>query len=41
MNSNKVILNFNSAKGDTKAPDCKFVITAGIGNYPGSPLPPT
>jgi hypothetical protein len=40
LNGNGVILNFNPAKGDTKAPNCKFVITAGTGNYPGSPLPP-
>jgi Ca2+-binding RTX toxin-like protein len=42
LNSNGFILNFNPAKGDTKAPDCKFVITAQVGkNYPGSTLPPT
>jgi len=27
-NGNGVILNFNPAKGDTKAPNCKFVITS-------------
>jgi len=40
LNGNGVILNLNPAKGDTKAPNCKFVITVGTGNYPGSPLPP-
>jgi hypothetical protein len=40
LNGNGVILNFNPAKGDTKAPNCKFVITVGTGNYPGSPFPP-
>ena len=42
LNGNGVILNFNPAKGDTKAPNCKFVITANSSNnYPGSTLPPT
>jgi hypothetical protein len=42
LNGNGVILNFNPAKGDTKSPNCKFVITAQVGkNYPGSTLPPT
>jgi hypothetical protein len=41
LNGNALILNFNPAKGDTKAPNCKFVITVGTGNYPGSPLSPT
>jgi hypothetical protein len=27
LNGNALILNFNPAKGDTKAPNCKFVIT--------------
>jgi hypothetical protein len=27
QNGNGLILNFNPAKGDTKSPDCKFVIT--------------
>jgi hypothetical protein len=27
INGNALILNFNPAKGDTKAPNCKFVIT--------------
>jgi Ca2+-binding RTX toxin-like protein len=40
LNGNGLILNFNPAKGDTKAPNCKFVITAHA-NYPGSTLPPT
>jgi len=30
LNGNGVILNFNPAKGDTKSPDCKFVITAPV-----------
>jgi len=41
LNGNGLILNFNPAKGDTKAPNCKFVITVGTGSYPGSTLPPT
>ena len=41
LNGNGVILNFNAAKGDTKAPNCKFVITVHGGSYPGSTLPPT
>jgi hypothetical protein len=42
LNGNALILNFNPAKGDTKAPDCKFVISAtSNNNYPGSTLPPT
>ena len=42
LNGNALILNFNPAKGDTKAPDCKFVISANSNNnYPGSTLPPT
>src|SRR5215831_17270732 len=42
LNGNGLILNFNPAKGDTKAPNCKFVITVpGLASYPGSPLPPT
>ncbi len=41
LNGNGVILNFNPAKGDTKGPNCKFVITVHGGNYPGSTLPPT
>jgi hypothetical protein len=41
LNGNALILNFNPAKGDTKAPNCKFVITVGTGSYPGSTLPPT
>jgi hypothetical protein len=35
LNGNALILNFNPAKGDTKAPDCKFVITV----PPGLPPP--
>jgi RTX calcium-binding nonapeptide repeat (4 copies) len=42
LNGNGVILNFNPAKGDTKAPNCRFVITVNSNNnYPGSALPPT
>ncbi|MGC2571062.1 MAG: calcium-binding protein [Candidatus Nitrosopolaris sp.] len=42
LNGNAVVLNFNPAKGDTKAPDCKFVITVNSNNnYPGSTFPPT
>jgi Ca2+-binding RTX toxin-like protein len=41
LNGNALILNFNPAKGDTKAPNCKFVITVSGPGYPGSPLPPT
>ena len=41
LNGNGLILNFNPAKGDTKAPNCKFVITVHPGGYPGSTLPPT
>jgi hemolysin type calcium-binding protein len=42
LNGNALVLNFNPAKGDTKAPDCKFVITANSSNnYPGSTLPRT
>ena len=42
LNGNGVILNFNPAKGDTKAPNCKFVISVNSNNnYPGSTLPPT
>jgi hypothetical protein len=42
LNGNGLILNFNPAKGDTKAPNCKFVITvSGPSGYPGSTLPPT
>jgi hypothetical protein len=42
LNGNGVILNFNPAKGDTKAPNCKFVISANSSNnYPGSTLPGT
>ena len=41
LNGNGVILNFNPAKGDTKSPDCKFVVTVhSNGNYPGSSIPP-
>jgi RTX calcium-binding nonapeptide repeat (4 copies) len=41
LNGNGVILNFSPAKGDTKSPDCKFVITVPSNSiYPGSSLPP-
>ncbi|MGC1929351.1 MAG: hypothetical protein WA667_10285 [Candidatus Nitrosopolaris sp.] len=42
LKGNGVILNVNPAKGDTKAPNCKFVVTIhSNNNYPGSTLPPT
>ena len=42
LNGNALILNFSPAKGDTKAPNCKYAITVpGLTSYPGSPLPPT
>jgi hypothetical protein len=31
LNGNALILNFNPAKGDTKAPNCKYVITVAPG----------
>ncbi|MGA9149697.1 MAG: hypothetical protein WBZ36_03885 [Candidatus Nitrosopolaris sp.] len=34
---NGVILDFNPAKGDTKAPNCKFVITSYSNNIFGCP----
>ena len=34
-NGNGVILDFNPAKGDTKAPNCKFVITSYSNNIFG------
>jgi hypothetical protein len=44
-NGNRVILDFNPAKGDTKASNCKFVITSysniifgGPGLFPGQNL---
>src|SRR5215469_6463339 len=41
-NGNALILNFSPAKGDTKAPNCKYAITVpGPIGYPASPLPPT
>ena len=36
-NGNGVILDFNPAKGDTKAPNCKFVITSYSNNIFGGP----
>jgi hypothetical protein len=42
LNGNGLILNFNPAKGDTKAPNCKFALTTiHAGSYPGSTLPPS
>jgi hypothetical protein len=38
LNGNGLILNFNPAKGDTKAPNCKFVIT-GHPYGPGTTVP--
>jgi hypothetical protein len=38
-NDNRVILDFNPAKGDTKAPNCKFVITVPYTNIFGPGLP--
>jgi hypothetical protein len=38
-NGNGVILDFNPAKGDTKAPNCKFVITVPYNNIFGPGLP--
>ena len=35
LNGNALILNFNPAKGDTKSPNCKFVITVGPRIVPG------
>jgi Ca2+-binding RTX toxin-like protein len=37
LNGNGLILNFNPAKGDTKADNCKFVITvtSNATSYPG------
>ena len=35
LNGNALILNFNPAKGDTKSPSCKFVITVGPRIVPG------
>jgi Ca2+-binding RTX toxin-like protein len=41
LNGNGVILDFNPANGDTKASNCKFVITVhtNANNNPGSTLP--
>jgi hypothetical protein len=42
LNGNGVILDFNPANGDTKASNCKFVITVHTttsNNNPGSTLP--
>jgi Ca2+-binding RTX toxin-like protein len=36
-NGHAVILDFNPAKGDTKAPNCKFVITSYSNNIFGAP----
>jgi hypothetical protein len=38
-NGNGVILDFNPAKGDTKAPNCKFVITTYQNNIFGPGIP--
>jgi Ca2+-binding RTX toxin-like protein len=41
LNGNGVILDFNPANGDTKASNCKFVVTvhSNANNNPGSTLP--
>src|SRR5215469_12629386 len=36
---NGVILDFNPAKGDTKSPDCRYVITTYQNNIFGSGIP--
>ena len=38
-NGNGVILDFNPAKGDSKSPDCKYVITGPFSNIFGPGLP--
>jgi hypothetical protein len=38
-NGNGVILDFNPAKGDTKSPDCKYVITTYSNNIFGPGIP--
>ena len=40
LNGNGLILNFNPARGDTKSPDCKFVITVPPNGAAGPSLPP-
>ncbi len=41
LNGNGVILDFNPANDDTKASNCKFVVTvhSNANNNPGSTLP--